>query len=140
MARPTDFTEAKALEICERLIEGESLRKICGDKLMPNRSTVLRWLAKHSDFAAKYARAREAQADLMDDKILDVADACTPETAHADKVKIGAYQWRASKLAPKKYGDRLELGGSIGLRHEDAVDALERDLGSGTQSPTPSKE
>ncbi len=58
-------------------------------------------------FAAKCARAREMQADYMDDLILDVAHACTPETANADRVKISAYQWRASKLAPKRYGDKV---------------------------------
>ena len=44
----------------------------------------------------------------MDDKILTVANECTPETAHADKVKIAAYQWRAAKLAPKKYGEKTQ--------------------------------
>ena len=45
--------------------------------------------------------------DQMDDRILELAENCTPETAPADRVKLAAYQWRASKLAPKKYGDRL---------------------------------
>lgn len=82
---------------------------ICMSDTMPNRSTVLRWLNANEDFAAKCARAREAQADYMDHKILEVADNCTSETAAADRVKISAYQWRASKLAPRKYGDKLEL-------------------------------
>lgn len=43
-----------------------------------------------SDFATRYARAREAQADLMDDMILDVANGATSETAAADRVKISA--------------------------------------------------
>ena len=42
-------------------------------------------------------------------KILAVADACTVETAAADRVKISAYQWRAAKLAPRKYGDRQQI-------------------------------
>lgn len=82
---------------------------------------MVNWLAVCTDeqnrgFAAKYARAREAQADLMDEKILAIADNCTPETAQADRVKIGAYQWRASKLKPKVYGDRIqqELSGPNG--------------------------
>lgn len=84
---------------------------------MPHRSTVIRWMADDERFATKCARAREAQADLMDDKILDVAEASTSETAASDRVKIAAYQWRASKLAPKKYGDKLDLnhGGQIAL-------------------------
>ena len=65
----------------------------------------------------------------MDDLILDTANDCTAETAQADKVKISAYQWRASKLKPKVYGDRRQddknedreltikiVGGAAGVR------------------------
>lgn len=78
---------------------------------MPGLRTVFDWLDAHEGFRTKYARAREVQADVMDDKILTTADNCTPETAHADRVKIGAYQWRAMKLSPKKYGEKLAIGG-----------------------------
>jgi len=109
MARPSSFTEELADEIFERIASGESMRMICESENMPHRSTVIRWMADNKDFATKCARAREFQSDVMDDLILDTANACTSETAQADKVKIAAYQWRASKLAPKKYGDKLEL-------------------------------
>lgn len=114
--RPSDYADATVEAILDALTDGQSLRQICAGRNMPNRRTVLRWLEQHPDFAAKYARAREAQADLMDDKILEVADNCTPETAQADRVKIGAYQWRAAKLLPKKYGDaqRIEHTGADG--------------------------
>lgn len=105
--RPSDYSPNIADLICERLMDGESLRSICADENMPSKATVCRWLAAHDEFRDQYARAREAQADVMDDLILDVANACKPETATADKVKISAYQWRASKLQPKKYGDRI---------------------------------
>lgn len=64
-------------------------------------------------FAAKCARAREDQAELMDEMILDVANASTPETAQCDRVKISAYQWRAAKLKPKVYGDQPQTQVSI---------------------------
>jgi hypothetical protein len=112
--RPSAYSEELADHICNQLLEGRSMRHICeNDEGMPHRSTVLRWMSENEAFATKCARARMLQADIMDDRILEVADACTPDTAQADRVKIAAYQWRASKLAPKKYGDRteLELGG-----------------------------
>jgi hypothetical protein len=76
---------------------------------MPNRRTVLRWWEKDPDFATKCARARVLQADLMDDMIIDLINSVTPESASADRVKLAALTWRASKLAPKKYGDKLDL-------------------------------
>jgi hypothetical protein len=106
MARPSDYTPELADNICSEIADGQSLRRLCEAEGMPNRSTVLRWLNEHEDFAARYARAREAQGDVMDELILTVADSCTPENAAAARVKIDAYKWRASKLAPKRYGDR----------------------------------
>lgn len=119
--RPSLYSPKMVEDICDRIADGESLRTICDDATMPDRRTVLRWLDAHPDFAAKYARAREAQGDAMDDKILAVADACTAETAAADRVKIMAYQWRAAKLAPKKYGDKIEHTGPNGgpIEHRD---------------------
>jgi hypothetical protein len=116
VGRPTDYSDEIVEEICERLACGESMRTICNDEHMPGRATIHRWLNSHKDFETKCARARELQADYMDDLILDVANACTPESSPADRVKLSAYQWRASKLKPKKYGDyhRNEISGPDG--------------------------
>ena len=40
-----------------------------------------------------------------------MADMATPDDWQVVKLRIWARQWRASKLAPKKYGDKLELSG-----------------------------
>lgn len=108
--RPSVYTDDLATEICERIIEGESLRRICSEERMPNRNTVFRWLDECEDFAAKYARARELQADHMDDLILEAAEKADEDNAAAQRVKIDAYKWRASKLKPKKYGDKQLIG------------------------------
>lgn len=110
--RPSLFSEELAEQICEMLMSGLSLRKICLSPDMPHRGTVERWMAKDPVFASRCARARVWQADVMDDLILDTANACTPETAQSDRVKISAYQWRASKLAPKVYGDKIAVVGA----------------------------
>jgi hypothetical protein len=125
------FSPDIAERILERIADGESLRTICREEEYPSRYTVIRWLwgddenAKAFEFATKYARAREAQGDVMDDRILETADTVTSETAAADRVKIMAYQWRAAKLRPKVYGDKqhVEHSGRVGL-HEASLDEL----------------
>lgn len=109
--RPSSFTQDVADAICERIAGGESMRRICSDEGMPDRATVLRWLDADESFAAKYARAREHQGDYLDDEMAEVVDevrsgALDPQ---AGRVVLAGMQWRASKLAPKKYGDRLDL-------------------------------
>lgn len=114
----TIYSDEIADTICNELMIGRSLVSICSDEGMPHRATVMRWMEKDEAFATRCARARVAQADFMDDMILDVANASTPETAQADRVKIAAYQWRAMKLSPKKYGDRqqVELSGDVAIK------------------------
>ncbi len=73
--------EKKALErrkilnaVVDRLIEGDSLRQICRTKGIPDKSTILRWLVDDDELATSMARAREMQADALDDDIQDVVD------------------------------------------------------------------
>lgn len=108
--RPSAYSDELADTICERMANGESLRNICRDDGFPDRNTVLRWLAKqeHAEFAAKYARAREAQADYLAEDMQDVADGAKPEDVQVARLRVLTMQWRASKLAPKRYGDKLD--------------------------------
>lgn len=105
--RPSSYSDEVAEIICDRIAQGESLGAICADHgISPN--TVRRWLDAESAFSARYARARQMQAEVLAEKIRSVADLCTTETAAGDRVKIGAYQWLAGRLDPKRWGDRVE--------------------------------
>ncbi len=128
--RPSLYSDKLAAKICRRLAEGESLRAICADKAMPGLSTVMGWLfdGKHEGFPEQYARARESQAELRADEITDIADGVehgASEAVQAARLRIDARKWIAAKLLPKRYGDKLDLGGTVGLRWEDALKELE---------------
>lgn len=124
--RPSDYTEEVADSICAEIMEGRSLRAICSANDMPNRATVHRWLSQHEEFATKYARARDIQADLLFEDMQDVADEGNPEDVQRARLRVMTMQWRAAKLAPKKYGDKLDLNhsGEVALKHEQMLDAL----------------
>jgi hypothetical protein len=115
MAKPFQYDEAIGDEICERLLEGESLRTIAKDEHMPAASTIFKWLVNNEDFAEQYARAKEAQADVMADEIVDIADGrksmqdgCDPDV-NRDRLSVDARKWVAAKLKPKKYGDKIDV-------------------------------
>jgi hypothetical protein len=116
MGRPSDYTQATADEICERLSEGESLRAICLDDNMPHKATVFRWLAANEEFRDQYARAREAQADVLVDEMIYIADGKHGgEDVQRDRLSVDARKWAASKLKPKTYGDKVKhVGGDEG--------------------------
>jgi hypothetical protein len=42
--RPSDFRDEIAKRICDLLMDGVSLRSICGLEGMPGRTTVFRWM------------------------------------------------------------------------------------------------
>lgn len=104
--RPSSYTDAVASEILDRIMDGESLRSICRDDHMPNKSTVLKWRAENVTFSDQYAKAKEEQADSLEDDILAIAD--DKDLDPADKrVRIDARKWIACKLKPRKYGDKV---------------------------------
>ncbi len=112
--RPSDFTPELGDAICDLMLQKVSLRAIEETEGMPNRSTILRWLTKHPEFADKYARARETQADLLDDEIQVAAEAADIVDWQLHKMRIETMKWRAGRMAPKKYGDKLGLVGGDG--------------------------
>jgi hypothetical protein len=68
--RRRSYTREIAYSICERLVEGESLRQICQDTSMPARSTIFLWLEKHEEFAKWYTLAKRMQIeDLLDEAL-----------------------------------------------------------------------
>lgn len=130
MGRPTKYSDTLIHRICTRIAAGESLVKICREPRMPARSTVMDWLLQHEDFADKYARAKELCAELYADEIIEIADDGRNDTYKDDrgnirtdhdvvqrsKLRVDARKWSAARLAPKKYGDKIqqELTGANG--------------------------
>lgn len=150
--------------ICERLAEGESLRSICRDEGMPRKATVFRFLADEANVAARdqYARAKEAQIEGLVDEMVEIADDGTndwmekvnqngdvvgaifnKEAAARSKLRLDARMWAASKMLPKKYGDKLAIGGAEDLpaikTETRALDVIEGKLaGIASRIGTPS--
>lgn len=120
--RPTLYTEAMADEICERIMQGESLRKVV-KAIGLDESVVYDWLKRHPSFTKQYACAREVQADVLAEEIVSIADELEIEARYQgedikldisatavqrNRLRVDACKWYASKLAPKKYGDKLD--------------------------------
>lgn len=106
--RPSDFTQEIAEKICAALAEGKSLREICRGEGMPAESTVRSWaLDDREGFFAQYTRARDIGLDCRADEVFEIADNATGDAAR-DRLRFDARRWYLSKLAPKKYGDKVQ--------------------------------
>ena len=109
-----EFSQDLFDRICERIADGDSIRAICLETDMPSKASVMRWLAADSALSDQYARAREMQADHEFDEIKAIADLASAEDVQVARLRVDARKWRAGKLRPKVYGDKVELGGPGG--------------------------
>ena len=92
------------------------MRSICRDDAMPSLASIFLWLGKYPEFSEQYTRAREAQAESHADQIVEIADDDKIDPNHK-RIMVDARKWVASKLKPKRYGDKLDLEhkGEVGL-------------------------
>jgi hypothetical protein len=109
-------------EICEKIANGESLRKICKNDKMPNLTSVWKWLNNDEELSKQYARAREEQAEYYADEITEICDAEIPVDAFGKidagavnqaRLKIDSRKWIASKLKPKRFGDYTKIQAEV---------------------------
>jgi len=132
IGRPTLYSEDIADEICERVAYGEPLTKICKSENLPKLTTVYRWLQEKADFRELYTKAREDQADTLADELSELADT-EPERILSEggnkidaayvnwmRLRIDTRKWTASKLKPRKYGDKTFMAGDAEnpIKHE----------------------
>ncbi len=128
--RPSKYTPEIAAEMCRLLAEGVPLREICRREGFPEWRTVYDWMARDdllldggAGLSAAIARAREIGQDAIAEQIwLDVNQ--EPErilSEGGNRIDSGYVQWQRvradiglkllTKWNPKRYGDKLNLGG-----------------------------
>ena len=109
--KPYPFTPELFTELCNRISDGRSLRSVCGDEDMPGKYVALDWIAKDATLANQYARACEERAEYLAELALIEASNENIEAGAVarDRLKVDTIKWFASKLAPKKYGDRSQV-------------------------------
>jgi hypothetical protein len=78
--RPVDYT--REIGSCGRLFNGETLSEICRDAAMPDKPTVMRWLAQHPKFLDEYVFTCEL---LVDDLVAEAVSAAGSAPAWAAK-------------------------------------------------------
>lgn len=101
---------------------GLSCFKACQAAGVPH-NTFLRWVDDDPELADRYAGARHNLIERMANELLDISDAPVPTTdsgatdsgAVQDKrLRVDTRKWLLSKLAPKKYGDKIETTHQVG--------------------------
>lgn len=129
--KPSKFTEELAEQILARLSDGEPLAQIIRSDGMPGLTTWYDWCSARPELSERFGRARDAGFDMIAMDALRIAD--TPELGTITKLKDGAkeitqedmlghrklqVETRLKLLAkwdPRRYGDKIALGGATDL-------------------------
>ena len=122
--RPSSYNDNLAKEICMAISTSiYGLKKICElNPHFPAAETICRWVVLNEEFYQQYTRARIHQAEMQADHALDIAfdgsddtiidengkEKCNNEWLARSRLIVDTIKWRASKLVPKIYGDKLE--------------------------------
>jgi hypothetical protein len=99
-------------------------------KLKVAPTMIYEWMHEDAELANRYARAKQDQADLLVEEMLAISDddsqdaifvevddksgksakmVCNNEFIQRSRLRVDTRKWIASKLKPKKYGDKLEI-------------------------------
>jgi hypothetical protein len=118
--RETDASPELLETICATLSLGQSVRAACVGAGISQR-VLWDWLANDAELMRQYLRARELCIDAYAEEIIEISDDTSRDTYIDEKgkevidreviarsqLRIEARKWYASRLAPKKYGDKL---------------------------------
>lgn len=131
--RPTLYTIEIAKEICAQIAETMfSLKTLCErNPHWPKSQTIRDWRREKKEFSMMYAVAKEDQADLMVEQILEIADDVNKDTIirttkngdeyecannewiNRSRLKVDTRKWAAARLRPKAYGDKVDTSPSL---------------------------
>jgi terminase small subunit-like protein len=114
MGRPSIYTEELADRVLAQIEAGHSLRQIEAMDGLPHRSTIMKWCRVQEGFAEQYARACGSRAELYAEEIIAIADDMSIGADHK-RVQVDARKWTAAKLLPKKYGENVNVTGTLTL-------------------------
>lgn len=113
------FSIKLAEELCLKIsTTSKGLKKICEEPGMPTLRTVFNWLKTDKEgFLKMYHEAKQRQGYLYDEEIIEIADNSANDDKpfvginyiHRDRLRIEARKWLASKLHPKRYGNKVEI-------------------------------
>ena len=148
------YSSELADRVIERMVEGDSLRKICEIDGMPSRRSIFYWLKDNEDFHQRYEIARLMQVEYWAHEIIEIADNTSGDfiiNEHGERVvdheninrarlKIDARKWLMSKLHPRRYGDRVAADVTVRRDMRDLSDGELLQIVGRSGEPDPGRE
>lgn len=112
----SEFRGTSEDDIIHRIAVGGSISKIA-EEFAVHRSVLWKWLEADEKRSARAKEAREHAAEAFDDQAeRGIADAFDPFELAKAKERAHHLRWRASKIAPKRYGEKLQVEAEVSTK------------------------
>jgi len=140
MARPHKTNSKKSPEVVARFLDmirnGRSCAQACKQQGMPTSKTIGEWVKNDAAFALQYEKAKEERGNYYGELVAEIALAGL-QGKYKDSAMLRAavdgLKWSAARMAPKAYGDRMEVNHSAEGSYVEALKAVQGKVsGDGT--------
>jgi hypothetical protein len=140
--------------VLTRIASGEALRSICRDEGMPEVSQIMRLRISDPEFAKQYTHAREMQAEVFGDELVEIVDdgrndwiekhgkdgelkgyEFNGENVARSRLRFDQRRWWMSKVLPKVYGDKIEHTGEVGIKRILVPNRTQTEVSQPPESP-----
>lgn len=118
----------KTPEIIDRFLDeirnGRSAAMACKQPGMPHSKTICAWMRDDAVFAAQYEKAKEERGNYYGELVAEISLAGL-QGKYKDsgmlRAAIDGLKWSAARMAPKAYGDRMQVEHSADGNYLDAL-------------------
>lgn len=129
----------KTPEVVEAFLDairnGRSCAQACRQDGMPSSKTIQNWALTDAEFARRYEEAKQDRGNYYGELVAEVALAGL-QGKYKDsamlRAAIDGLKWSAARMAPKAFGDRMEVAHSANASYVDALKAVQGRMESST--------
>lgn len=101
--------------ICAGILHPKPMHQIA-DEIGVSQGSLIAWLGATTERSARAKEARMQTAQMWDEKATRVVEEAADNFQLAKARELAQhYRWRASKIAPRDYGDKVAIGGASDL-------------------------
>ena len=111
MARLTEYDYVLCVEICDKLADGDNIKRILNsDTNYPNWTTFRRWKQLNSELSTLYINSQQDKAIALENELDDLRDMLLSKEIDASTYNTLAQtiKWKMAKFYPKVFGDKIQ--------------------------------
>lgn len=123
------YDPSVAMDILEKLADGQLLKEICAQPGMPHKDTFRRWVVNNPELGRAYEAAIRLSAVSLEEDALQAArevkiksKKLTGTEVRAYEVAMSQYRWSAARRDPAKFGERAPANITVPIQINTSLD------------------